>query len=94
MSVATRITAHELDATSDAIDEGQLQLELLTLLSLLTPLLVNTLKGRKWDAETDFDKDKNKSTFWNYDAACDHVKAFYREQHGELFGFTIINLAF
>jgi len=63
MSVATRITAHELDATSDAIDEGQLQLELLTLLSLLTPLLVNTLKGRKWDAETDFDKDKNKSTF-------------------------------
>ena len=43
---------------------------------------MNALKGRKWDEEADFDKDKDKSKFRNYNAACDRVKVFYKEQHG------------
>jgi inositol oxygenase len=37
-----------------------------------------------WDEESEFDKDMDKSTFRDYDAACDRVRAFYKEQHGQL----------
>lgn len=75
--------ARELDATSDAIDEGQLDVLMLLLFTQSSVCLsVNALKGRKWDEETNFDKDKDKSKFRNYDDACDRVKIFYKEQHG------------
>jgi len=35
-----------------------------------------------WDEESEFDKDKDKSKFRDYESACDRVKAFYNEQHG------------
>ncbi|KAG5339231.1 hypothetical protein C0989_005145 [Termitomyces sp. Mn162] len=42
---------------------------------------VNVLKGRLWDDESQFDADKNKEQFRNYESACDRVKNFYKEQH-------------
>ncbi|KAG5652596.1 hypothetical protein H0H81_004427 [Sphagnurus paluster] len=42
---------------------------------------VNVIKNRIWDAETTFDEFKDKAQFRDYDAACDRVKAFYKEQH-------------
>ncbi|KAI0078585.1 myo-inositol oxygenase [Panus rudis PR-1116 ss-1] len=57
---------HVLDRISDAVDE------------------VNKLKGsqeRAWDDASEFDNTKDKQTFRQYEAACDRVKNFYREQH-------------
>ena len=58
-----RIHATKLDAVSDEIDA------------------VNVLKGAAgvaaWDAASEFDANKDKDTFRQYDAACDRVKAFY-----------------
>lgn len=44
-------------------------------------LSVNVLKG-KWNEESRFDQEKDKTQFRDYDAACDRVKNFYKEQHG------------
>lgn len=44
--------------------------------------VVNVLKGKLWDAKSEFDEAKDKSQFRDYDSACDRVKAFYKEQHG------------
>ena len=48
-------------------------------------MAVNKLKGQvpKWDEKSTFDAEKDKNTFRQYEAACDRVKNFYREQHGE-----------
>ena len=45
---------------------------------------VNKLKGQvpKWDDASQFDASKDKTTFRQYEEACDRVKNFYREQHG------------
>ncbi|KAG5641017.1 hypothetical protein DXG03_006370 [Asterophora parasitica] len=40
---------------------------------------VNVLKGRLWDEAPKFDETKDKKQFRDYDAACDRVKAFYKE---------------
>lgn len=42
---------------------------------------VNALKQRLWDDKSEFDTDKDKSLFRQYEDACEHVKNFYREQH-------------
>ncbi|KAF8155690.1 inositol oxygenase [Crassisporium funariophilum] len=42
---------------------------------------VNVIKGKMWNAESEFDEDVDKTQFRDYDAACDRVKAFYKEQH-------------
>ncbi|KAJ3503037.1 hypothetical protein NMY22_g18389 [Coprinellus aureogranulatus] len=42
---------------------------------------VNQLRGRMWDDESEFDKEKEKECFRDYDNACDRVKNFYKEQH-------------
>ncbi|KAH6918182.1 inositol oxygenase [Coprinopsis sp. MPI-PUGE-AT-0042] len=55
--------AHQLEETSDAIDE------------------VNVLRGRLWNEESEFDKEKDKASFRDYESACDRVKNFYKEQH-------------
>jgi hypothetical protein len=47
-----------------------------------TPLIVNVLRGKLWDDKCEFDEAKDKSKFRDYEAACDRVKAFYKEQHG------------
>ncbi|KAF5356795.1 hypothetical protein D9756_006765 [Leucocoprinus leucothites] len=57
----------ELEEVSDAIDEGR--------------LLLNVLKGKLWSNKSEFDETKDKSTFRDYEGACDRVKNFYREQH-------------
>ncbi|KAF8348455.1 inositol oxygenase [Amanita rubescens] len=44
---------------------------------------VNVIKGNSWNSESEFDKEKDKSRFRDYDFACDRVKAFYREQHAK-----------
>lgn len=49
--------------------------------------LVNKIKGsagRAWDEASEFDSQKDKQQFRQYEAACDRVKNFYKEQHGEL----------
>lgn len=47
-------------------------------------LLVNILKGNntKWNDESEFDANKDKTQFRQYEDACDRVKGFYKEQHG------------
>jgi len=42
-----------------------------------------------WDDESVFDKETDKSKFRDYDAACDRVKAFYAEQHGQYLLFAV-----
>jgi hypothetical protein len=52
---------------------------------VLTALAVNVLKCRKWDDKSVFDQEKDKSKFRVYETACNRVKAFYEEQHSQLF---------
>ncbi|KAI0120936.1 inositol oxygenase 1 [Xylariales sp. AK1849] len=56
---------HQLEETSDAIDA------------------VNVIKGQKsqFNAKSEFDTEKDKTQFRQYEEACDRVKNFYREQH-------------
>ncbi len=43
---------------------------------------VNVLKGQKnYDSKSEFDADKDKTKFRQYEDACDRVKKFYLEQH-------------
>ncbi|KAJ7097001.1 DUF706-domain-containing protein [Mycena crocata] len=43
---------------------------------------VNILKGKVvWDGSSQFDAEKDKTQFRQYEAACDRVKNFYKEQH-------------
>ncbi|KAI1389309.1 DUF706-domain-containing protein [Hypoxylon trugodes] len=45
---------------------------------------VNVLKGQaKFDDKSQFDADKDKTQFRQYEEACDRVKSFYREQHAK-----------
>ena len=37
-----------------------------------------------WDDESEFDAEKNKAQFRQYEDACDRVKNFYKEQHGTM----------
>ena len=50
---------------------------------LLTVDAVNVLKGLLWNDKSEFDESKDKTQFRQYEEACDRVKAFYKEQHGE-----------
>ncbi|KAF5378794.1 hypothetical protein D9615_006912 [Tricholomella constricta] len=43
--------------------------------------LVNVLKGKLYDEQTQFDSAKDKTKFRQFEAACDKVKDFYNEQH-------------
>ena len=72
----------ELEQISDAIDDGACYACSPCLLADLGA--VNVLKGRLWNEESEFDQYKDKTQFrLFYDDACDRVKAFYQEQHGE-----------
>ncbi|KDR79887.1 hypothetical protein GALMADRAFT_136471 [Galerina marginata CBS 339.88] len=42
---------------------------------------VNVIKGKIWNEKSEFDDGMDKSQFRDYEAACDRVKAFYKEQH-------------
>ncbi|KAF5343443.1 hypothetical protein D9758_011836 [Tetrapyrgos nigripes] len=42
---------------------------------------VNVLKGKLWDDQSEFDQEKDKTQFRDYEGACDRVKNFYKEQH-------------
>ncbi|KAJ7890189.1 DUF706-domain-containing protein [Mycena olivaceomarginata] len=42
---------------------------------------VNILKGKGWEDTSEFDKQKDKTQFRQYEEACDRVKQFYKEQH-------------
>ncbi|KAF8960532.1 inositol oxygenase [Flammula alnicola] len=42
---------------------------------------VNIIKGKMWNDKSEFDESMDKSQFRDYDAACDRVKKFYKEQH-------------
>ncbi|PPQ88784.1 hypothetical protein CVT25_010470 [Psilocybe cyanescens] len=42
---------------------------------------VNVMKGKMWNEESEFDEAKDKTKFRDYEAACDRVKNFYKEQH-------------
>ncbi|KAF7974021.1 hypothetical protein HWV62_13535 [Athelia sp. TMB] len=68
MPAPIQVSAREMDATSDAVDE------------------VNVLKSKSpasWEAPSAFDAEKDKAQFRQYDAACERVRAFYREQHAK-----------
>lgn len=48
--------------------------------------IVNVLNpevGKAWDSASEFDASKDKEKFRQYETACDRVKNFYKEQHGE-----------
>ncbi|KAJ7615472.1 DUF706-domain-containing protein [Roridomyces roridus] len=42
---------------------------------------VNVIKGRGWSSASEFDAEKDKTQFRQYEDACDRVKNFYKEQH-------------
>ncbi|KAH8978352.1 inositol oxygenase [Lactarius akahatsu] len=42
---------------------------------------VNVQMLKLWDDESEFDAEKDKARFRQYDDACDRVKNFYKEQH-------------
>ncbi|KAJ7164319.1 DUF706-domain-containing protein [Mycena filopes] len=43
---------------------------------------VNILKGKpQWNEGSQFDQEKDKTQFRQYEEACDRVKGFYKEQH-------------
>ncbi|KAI0266228.1 inositol oxygenase [Gloeopeniophorella convolvens] len=42
---------------------------------------VNVQKLKLWDEESEFDTEKDKTRFRQYEDACDRVKNFYKEQH-------------
>ena len=44
---------------------------------------VDDVNSIKYDSTSNFDSKKNKATFRQYEAACDRVRNFYREQHRE-----------
>jgi len=59
----------------DILDHG--------LRSLTLPAFtVNVQKLKLWDDEAEFDAQKDKAHFRQYEDACDRVKNFYKEQHG------------
>jgi inositol oxygenase len=80
-SVVSSHSGRELDATSDAIDEGLFVISLSFGHGLMT-CSVNVIRGKSWNDESEFDENLDKSQFRDYEAACDRVKAFYKEQHG------------
>jgi hypothetical protein len=43
---------------------------------------VNVQKLKLWDDESEFDAEKDKARFRQYEDACERVKTFYKEQHG------------
>lgn len=73
----------DLESTSDAIDNG-LFLLFVCPSAYRTHLqsLVNILKGKLWNEQSEFDELKDKTQFRQYHDACDRVKSFYKEQHG------------
>ncbi|KAL5481126.1 hypothetical protein ACEPAI_10067 [Sanghuangporus weigelae] len=60
-----------LDDTSDAIDE----------VNVLKAGVLKESSASEWNSESNFDSEKDKNTFRQYESACDRVKAFYKEQH-------------
>ncbi|KAJ5232568.1 inositol oxygenase [Penicillium chermesinum] len=60
-----------LEATSDAIDE----------VNVLKANMKKQAEERGLYDETEFDKEKDKTNFRQYEDACDRVKNFYKEQH-------------
>ena len=45
---------------------------------------VNVQTLKLWDDESEFDAEKDKARFRQYEDACDRVKNFYKEQHGTI----------
>lgn len=43
---------------------------------------MNVQKLKLWDDQSEFDAEKDKARFRQYEDACDRVKIFYKEQHG------------
>jgi hypothetical protein len=60
----------------------------------LTVYLVNVQKLKVWDDASEFDAEKDKARFRQYEAACDRVKNFYKEQHGKELCLIICGLQF
>ncbi|KAJ4286884.1 hypothetical protein N0V88_007898 [Collariella sp. IMI 366227] len=58
-----------LEAISDAVDEVN--------------ILKGLANGPAFDEQSQFDAEKDKATFRQYDDACDRVKKFYAEQHAK-----------
>ena len=83
-AVVSKHDGHELDAISDAVDNGVYLLRRSSARdATYRPLsTVNVLKGKIWDSQSAFDSTKDKTTFRQYENACDRVKNFYKEQHG------------
>jgi inositol oxygenase len=79
--VTVRNGGRELDETSDAVDNGMFSSYSPQFRLAAVP--VNVLKGTLWDEQSEFDQQKDKTQFRDYEGACDRVKNFYKEQHGE-----------
>jgi inositol oxygenase len=89
-TAATQVTTQKrdgraFDEVSDAVDEGRC-----TFSTARHPrsrkadytFTVNVQKLKLWDDESEFDTQKDKAHFRQYEDACDRVKNFYKEQHG------------
>ena len=63
---------------------------------------MNVQKLKLWDDASEFDAEKEKARFRQYEDACDRVKNFYKEQHGNAclvvclrptFSLTLVHVA-
>lgn len=87
----TILDVQALESVSDAVDEGVYRSHAMrmayALLNASECPIVNKWKGTatnaEWTASSEFDAEKDKTTFRQYEDACERVKTFYREQHGE-----------
>jgi inositol oxygenase len=75
-------TFTQVEYTSDAVDEGMIHHYNLNAKSNACSFEVNQLKGCLWNSEAEFAKEKDTTSFRQYEDACDRVKGFYQEQHG------------
>ena len=85
-AITNKRDGREFDEISDAVDEGwysspALQQDIKCLTHCLY-LTVNVEMMKLWDDKSEFDAEKDKARFRQYDDACDRVKNFYKEQHG------------
>ena len=86
--VAQKRDGRAFDEVSDAVDEGRCTFSAARHLDhglrrlTLSAFTVNVQKLKLWDDESEFDTQKDKAHFRQYEDACDRVKNFYKEQHG------------
>lgn len=73
---ATPVDGHALEQMEDAIEH-------VNVVKGKPPAATPTKEDENYSGASKFDEDKDKTTFRQYEDACDRVKTFYAEQHAK-----------